>query len=188
MRGVTRHERWKRRKRALLAFDKLPVRFISSGTNDTNNAAVAAADLGWQRLPRLSLVPRPARSSRPVYSHSPPPLSIPMRPRGTHSFPLAATAAISLAPYTPRRSYMRVHVHLELPTHRPLARPIFSYSSTARPCLQPPPSSRSTRAFVIVYVVNSKHTRTRDFPLEYIYIYIHFYIKLPPPSESLLKA
>jgi len=46
------HARWKRRKRALLAFDKLPVRFISSGTNDTNNAAVV--DLGWQRLLNLS--------------------------------------------------------------------------------------------------------------------------------------
>jgi len=40
----------------LLAFDKLPVRFISSGTNDTNNVAAAAvaADMGWQRLLNLS--------------------------------------------------------------------------------------------------------------------------------------
>lgn len=67
-RGIRRCARWKRRERALLAFDKLNVRFISSGTNDTNNAA---ADLGWQRLPTLSSTPQLLHSLTPHYPSSP---------------------------------------------------------------------------------------------------------------------
>jgi len=134
------HARWKRRKRALLAFDKLPIRFISSGTNDTNNAA--AADLGWQRLLNLSS----SSTSATLLS-------------GRHHFPVAERTFRSRHPYRTSRTHVYIYestfytiYRYITPDYTPLA------TLTSKP-IPVHPCTVTSSAVSVAILPSARHTR-----------------------------
>lgn len=139
------HARWKRRKRALLAFDKLPIRFISSGTNDTNNAA---ADLGWQRLLNLSS----SSTSTTLLS-------------GRHHFPVAERTFHSRHPYRTSRTHVYIYESTFYTIYRYITRdytPLATLTSKPIPalpyCYLPGRFSRYTTLRTAHTLPHSVHT------------------------------
>lgn len=124
-----------------MAFDKLPIRFISSGTNDTNNAA---ADLGWQRLLNLSSSSTSTTllSGRPHFPvaertfHS----RHPYRTSRTHVYIYESTF------YTIYRYITRDYTPLATLTSKPI--PALSYCYLPAASVAIPPSARHTRCLI----------------------------------------
>lgn len=91
-----------------------------------------------------------------------------------HTFPLATATAISLTPYTPRRSCIRIYARLELPTRRhslvryfPIPLPL-PRNKPRHPVHRGPSSSYT------LWAVNTHALKTFLLKI-YIYIYLFLY-------------
>jgi len=136
------HARWKRRKRALLAFDKLPIRFISSGTNDTNNAA--AADLGWQRL--LNLSSSSTSAALPSGRHHFPPAERPFHSRHPYRTSRTHVYIYESTFYTIYRYITRDYTPLATLTSKPI--PVHPTVTSPAVSVAVPPPARYTRCLL----------------------------------------